>query len=538
MAVAVPKKNKGFSLIFHTPKNPGTRFDFLPAPAQVNHSRRSLNRIVMLPHGGVYRGLNGEDIGNIEVSGNFGMRARSYNGKQMLGNEIWDMLDNLITEYWEATGSKDPKVQRASRVEYHDWDFDKHLHVEIQSFDANRGPENKIHRTYDMRLESYGRIQRKLATAITDQRTLANRARAAFKLAIDSISKAGKTIGNISDRIIRGLNEEVIRPLEQLTDALSDFVTGASKFINAPFRMLNKLTNFISQTIEGFGTLVSAPITDLAMTMRQTRRNLNRLTRSPELFKKTVNDALEEFYEAHYLRADNSTTDLERDEIERGMNLERQRSAFRSASNTYTGAKKVDVRQGDTLQNIALRELDDSELWVDIALLNDMNGNSDLVGKSNILVPVQSGEPDSNVTSQLAGSSTLSNEERLYGRDTKLVQTENNKLSVVFGANDDLETIGGTANLLQAVTLKTKIKQGTLLEDKDFGLRTIIGASQSRQDADAIAWSIRETCQTDPRIESVEALVNVKGSLTEFSLTVFPAGLSGNNPISAVVQSA
>lgn len=525
-------ERKGYSLYFVTPDNPGVWFDMTPGIREMSRDRSSLNQHIPLPHGAIYRGLNGEGLGSIQLSGTFGMKARQIDGISMTGTEVLLYLEQMIGEYLKATASPDPNVSKKASVEWHDWEDDYHLHAEPQGISFSRGPSNKVHRVYSLRLETYGVVQRKLANQVVDKRSKAAQYLKAMKVARERIKSTEQVLRRENDRFKSLIEKYVTKPINGIVDALEDFTSGLTGWVDVPFESLISVGTNINAAISSIADTGSEVVVRFAMNLRQVARIVNRLAATPEIFKATFEQAGREFAGTLAIPLSENDTELEREEYLTGTNADRIQRAIRVAQTSAQGARKIPVLAGDTLQSIALRELRDVSRWFEISILNGYLDNNDLSSVTEILVPSEDGV-GSLINQQLSSTSFLSADERLYGKDLATVVTSRGKLSVFFGVFD-LALVSGKKNLTQAVRHMDHVQQGELLEDPDYGIRAIVGSSIVRQNAAALAWSLRETAESDPRISKCEVQVSTEGNVTYYERTITPAGSTSQIPAGSI----
>jgi len=512
-----PVASKGYTLVFPSPFSdiPGTVFRLDPYPERINRDRRALTTLVELPQA-IYRESHGEGIQTVTLEGTFGVKSRLADGVERTGAQMFDLLEKWVGDYWERLG-KDSKLQ----VEFHDWEKNRHHYAEIMTFAAPKGSENRMHDRYSMELRLYTTIKQKLAVPTVDKLLLARSSLSWFQRALAAIGAAGKTLSGLVRSATEIINRYIVQPLTQLASALSDLVSGVTEFVAFPLRTLNRIANAVTDFFLAVGEIVGTALTTMANVLRQTKRALHRLTTWPSLFKSTVVNAAYDLANA-YLDLNN--------EINPGS----IQQALRRTSQAYTGVRQAKVRAGDTLQRIALRELGDASRWHDIALVNGFASNADLIANATILIPTTSTTPNSAVSGDVSDTQ-YSTAERLYGRDFRVIQTARGKLSMVIEANNDLATVGGEANLMQAVMLKTRIAQGTLLENPDYGLRPLVGKRQAPENADLLAFGLRVAAESDPRIEEANVEVVTAGNVTTYDYKLTPVGASGAHPLNTVV---
>lgn len=524
-----PQPATGYSLVFKGPfgQFTGAQFHFAPSPERIEHRRHALTTLVELPQA-IYREGHGEGIQDVTLEGTFGVKARLANGDQFSGAQLHQYLEQLIENYWERL-SKDPTLQ----VEYHDHGKDRHHYAEIMALDTPRSLDNKLHDRYMLELKLYAKIGKdKFAPSslLVDKLQAARQAYSKFQKFLEFFKKISvfvreNPVSRFVGKAQRILNEYVLQPIEVLTTALGDFATGVTDIVAFPFRALNRINNGIADFFGAVGDITSEVITVAANVLRQTRRSLNRLYRFPDLFKAKVGAAVAGFDDA----AEEFTAPFATDEFETQSQIQL------AQTNRYTGARKAPVRKGDTLQKLALREMGSANLWQDIAQLNGMNGNTDLTGLRELLIPVVADTPASAIIGDVTDTQ-YATDERLYGRDLQVIQTSRGKLSVVFGANNDLATVGGKANLIQAVTLKTRIAVGTLLEDPAYGLRPLLGKPNSAEEEALALWGLRVAAESDPRIAEATVTQDTVNNRTAISYQLIPVGSTGARPINTVVE--
>lgn len=500
----------GYTLIFPSlvGVGPGTEFHFAPHPERVQQDRRALTTLVELPQA-IYRESHGEGIQDVTLEGTFGVRARQVNGRSLMGHQVFELLDKKITEYWKAL-AHDSSLQ----VEYHDHQKGKHHYAEIMTFSTPVGIENKMHDRYVIGLKLYAPIEYDATEPKPNKTSIARELLHALTTAKSTLMDAGSVLAQRSRKASETLNRHLLQPLTELTQALGSFVSGVIDYADFPLRGLKRLADTTVTIIESLGDIVGDAITYAANTLRQIKRTLNRAMSAGELFTQPISNAAQVFEAA---RLDPLTSES---------------SAL--TQQTYTGVRQAKVRGGDTLQKIALRELKNTSRWHDIALVNGFDSNADLTPNATILIPSDPNTPQSAVVRDVSDTG-LSTEERLYGRDLRVIQTNRNKLSVSFSEND-LATVAGKANLEQAVTLKTRTHQGTLLEDPNYGLRPLIGKAQSPENADLLKFGLRVAAESDPRIASASVQVETRGNVARYHYHLIPVGASGTSPIGTVVE--
>lgn len=532
---------KGYTLVLMEPGLSPTVFDLAPSPEDVRSEKTALTTLIPLPNLSVYREGHGNGLETITMKGSFGYKKRQVGGVNWTGTQLFLAFRKGFWDKYQALfGSPDPFKNKV-KVEFHNWDEDEHYYAEPISFVTPRGSENRTFFKYEFTLNLYAPIKRKIEAPITDPRTEASQISKFLKSVSEKLKQAGEWLRDKAERVQSILNREVLQPIAELTSALDTFVSGTTSIVLMPLRQVNRIANKVSTLIEELGTITGKVLTETANTLRNTRRALLRLTtKSGSIFKQSINDGLEELSNQYFQLVDEENdTETVQEEKRSGRNQALAQQAARIRENTYTGAQRATIRDEDTLQKIALRYLGDSSKWREIALLNGLD-DTDLtsLAGTEILVPtLQPAIYGSGVVGDLSNDEKINNTsmaERLYGRDLRLVESEG-KFSVVFESNNDLATIGGNQNLLQAISLKTRVKQGQLLENQEFGLPHIIGKKATSSETLLLKHGLQVTAETDPRVDRAEVEVEREGNVTSAKFTIYPAGVAGSRPLNTVV---
>lgn len=533
----------GITIILHDGKTRKKRqWHLVPGPTDIRSTRKMLTALVPLPNHAIYRGLAGDDIIDLSIEGSFGYQKRRINGENKTGAEVFlEFRKGFFDRYGELTGSKDAGVVLRTKVEYHNWDENEHYWCEPMQFETPLGEDNRTFFRYVIELKNYQKIERKFDLPKPDKLTVARRLNNDIKDALATLSKAGQWLGTQSRNVESGLQRNVLQPLNQLSNSIETLVGGASRVINLPLRFVDGIRQGILDVIESAANVRGTLMTDTINQLRQNRRTLNRLRQFPELFEQDLNTGLGELAEQYFEALTGIESETQANRIRGGTNLDRLSSSQHLLNQRYEGVSTEEIRQGDTLQKIALRILDDANEWVLLAELNDLEppflsasgGPHQLAYGDKILIPTTPAFGGGGVSG--GNASSLSIDEKLYGRDLFL-EDIGGKLSVVIGPNNDLATVGGTRNLEQAAMLKTRIKKGHLLENKNYGLDLVIGVPNPDGQAQATKWSVEESVQSDPRFERVNAKVTQRGSKVDTDIALFAQNSGGATATNAVVK--
>lgn len=515
------------SFILNSPGKPQEVFDFPVRPSSSNMQKNELTTAVEIPHAEYFE-THGEGFAKVAIEGTFGLKSRQFNGKSETGTQTFERLEAFINKYWEYGASKNPRISRNSRVEYHDWDRDYHYFAADIDFSIPQGERNKTHLLYSISMTLTRKIKiEPLATPLPDPKAVVAEASTFLKRATENLSNAGQKLSTLSSDALNKLQREVLQPLAKLGEAIIVFEKGVEDIIQMPIKALKALGDGIASTIETFGDIVSSPVTELANTLRQVKRTLNRLEAVPEVFKQTLTTSRRSLANAYEDLISVSDTQAERSDKENGSGRSKSRAARGISEKALSGVESYTVRKGDTLQSIAAQYGSSSE-WKAIAILNGITSSSQLDGK--ILIPVESFAQSAAVRGGIieTGVSLQTTQNRLYGTDIKLVPS-NGKLGFAIDRNlpkPDLVLVSGLENLAQAVFKKMMVQQGSLIENPLYGRSQAIGKKAGSGAAQRMKWSLENSIEADSRIASAEVDISAVGNRMDATATFVPIGAS------------
>lgn len=181
------------------------------------------------------------------------------------------------------------------------------------------------------------------------------------------------------------------------------------------------------------------------------------------------------------------------------------------------GFRSVELRFGDTLQRVAVRELGDAARWVDIALLNNLrppyvvDDPADAVegvasAGTSILIPVQAEFP-------------VGDADDPFLTDLVLYR---GRLQVNEG---DLVLVSGGPNLIQSLRHRVMVEKRDLWFHPEYGcwVHSILGQMNGPRAAGLAAFYIKSTLLEDERVRSVDSIVaDVIGDQIKVEATVIP----------------
>ncbi len=192
------------------------------------------------------------------------------------------------------------------------------------------------------------------------------------------------------------------------------------------------------------------------------------------------------------------------------------------------GYRTIIPRAGETLQELALRELGDATLWTMIAWVNGLQAPfivqspADVVPGvvqfgTGLLVPSAGPEPSSSATD-------------LYYTDIQLTA---GRMSVVDG---DLQLVSGIPNLSQGLTHRLIVDRNELLFHPTYGayLTELLGQGNTPANLGLAEFYARSSLLEDERVRSVSSIVATAtlDTITIVATVIAVSGVSVNLQVS------
>lgn len=182
------------------------------------------------------------------------------------------------------------------------------------------------------------------------------------------------------------------------------------------------------------------------------------------------------------------------------------------------GVRLVETRYGDTLRQIALRELGDAGRWIELAELNELRPpyiTEDALSRPGVLAYGASIK----IPAPASIISASAEPRTVYGVDLRLT---GGGLGVRGG---DLKLVEGVPNLVQALQHRIAVEKRELGFHPEFGcyVRTLIGASNGQVSARLAAFYVKSALIEDERVDEVPSCVaEVLGDQIRVTATVIP----------------
>lgn len=185
------------------------------------------------------------------------------------------------------------------------------------------------------------------------------------------------------------------------------------------------------------------------------------------------------------------------------------------------GFRLVDVLHGDSLQQLAARELGDASRWVDIANINNLlppyitddpalASDRVLLSGGVLLVPARSTPTAQTGTTELA----------IYGTDLSLEDGD-------FSADEsgDISVVSGRENLKQALQHAVVTERGELMWHPSYGslIRSLLGAIGGASASLLAAQYVKATLRADFRVKEVaSSKATISGDVVRVECYVVP----------------
>jgi hypothetical protein len=362
----------------------------------------------------------------------------------------------------------------------------------------------------------------KYVDRVTDiQGTLSN------LLGVDLVSQA-QNLSTMAVSVGLGasyLPNQIVTPLTNLKNALTDFVNGASSVINFPMFKLDTL-------IQAQRTLKSS-ISDA-----KALHDYNLARGSDDGFK-------------YFAWADNAVTQA----LVNTTTLKLYESAFTktylksdfydqsSASNGATanvdfskvkGVTYGTVGAGDTIESLALSGMGSVDSWKTLAEYNnlaypfiyitDPNNPLDTQPEKTLGVGMTIAYPQltsSNQDSMVLGKTSVGPSTTTYAFGRDFLLDENN--DILFDSNHELVTVEGLDNLVQSIKIRLGVYEGELVKHTNYGLPNLLGYRTMSFIIGYASQALRATILSDDRIKDVTNVqVTIQDDVLSYSCDVTP----------------
>lgn len=183
----------------------------------------------------------------------------------------------------------------------------------------------------------------------------------------------------------------------------------------------------------------------------------------------------------------------------------------------------------ETLQDIALEEMGDSNLWPYIATVNDISDNADISPGDILYIPVSESTALEPTDAFIISEDALADP---YGADIQILDDG----SILNTESNDVALVTGLPNLMQAINTRLRSVQGSLIKQTAIGISGGAGLAGTSLSLSYLRMSIRATLLEDPRIEEVKNLViNLNGDTVNASMDIRPVSYNLTLPVSVTL---
>lgn len=512
---------------------------------EVNTERPHLLHVAPLPLGKRHVESQGEGINRVTLRFTYGQKIREVNGETRTGNEAYNYFERAFYDrYLELKRKLPHSQQKQLKVEFHDFERDRHHYAEVERFENPRDIGNRMYLEAVLDILLLEEIKpEKVAKVEPDNLTRATRALADLNKNAERLKQFGFQIQADRDRLLSQINRTVLQPVQNITDGLQAFVNGVTDWVELPLETLNTLGAGIDNTIANIGNLVTVPLTELAQELRQTRRTLNRLRAAPQLFRDSIDGKLEELRQSFFELASDSDTTVERTAIQEGQNAARRAFSADISALSYQAGRSITVKKNDTLQRIARREGLGVSQWRVLAELNGLEfpyisttGEPNTVAPGSVLlIPVPATTDTPAITQSFGDTTVPTAQDRLYGVDFKTTFNSRGKIDRVWEGNDFVK-IGGIPNLLQAINNRMVTRQGDLLDDEGYGFPDNRGKKATESDYLFQKFQTEQSIKADSRISEARVDIQVQGNVSTIQYNFRPVKDTTGRPIEGVVS--
>lgn len=354
------------------------------------------------------------------------------------------------------------------------------------------------------------------------------------KLKVIKVWKEPISALNVIDSVLNKITQ-MYRDVDAILDKAA-ILKSQAELIRARYNtFLTQTTQLLVSPLDAIKNLIDAGTIALGVikdTYDAGKYTEERYVEASELFRSLLNEALKiygyqiskgwQISKTIVIESDGGldTPDAITDPVSRVIDL---KSYEFSGLNVYT------IKGNDTLQNIALVELGDEDLWVYIATVNnDVDSNADLVPGETIYIPVQVDSIDDVNKEQFILTEDVVRDP--YGTDILLDANG----GIVIQENNDVALISGIENVQQAIDLRLSTAVGSMIKQSVYGIVAQAGFAGESMAIRYMKLSIRAALIQDPRIESIDNMIASLGSdVLNVSMDVGIIGAEAALPVTA-----
>jgi hypothetical protein len=465
------------------------------------------------------------------------------NGNPFIAEDIsgqlsfWLLANRCFEGYSKLT--QDPQWGPKTRLELHIMKERIHVEVEPKVFGLRRSAgRERVSYRYEIQLEVVGPAReyiyiveddKSIFDWIAEGRAMMREAIQAARATLQDLNAARAELTQLASGVA-----SIIDDMTSVIDAASDFVEGVKDTFDMPKQFITSISDSIDSMADFFEEVATVPA-DVSASFREMGDQLDAiLAGSTGRYQdpwKTVSDTYNELTEptktsdeladedqaliqSTYDTAVDANGTMSIDAVfdapVRPGDLQRQnltKLGGRMDRYAYDGVQEITIGQGDTMQALAARYLDDAAKWPDIAAANQLEAPYITTGPklpntlsegSTILIPVSRRVPQNAVISPMADV------DRQLGEDAKSVQLDNGQwgwvVDTAHGATDIVK-ISGLANMAQGLGARLRTIRGENILQQTLGVRRSVGQKQFQDSMAEAVMVTRQQVLADPRVQ-------------------------------------
>lgn len=558
--------------------------------------KRVFGQTVVPTLGGVVAEERGLVWRDLTISGHFGLRPKTgidtttrspstaegfgpVSPVDQLSGPLWvrRMLVNIFDRY--AALKADPETSAGTVLIWHDFKEEESFVIVPGEVNLNRTTATRLLYPFTIQAKAIGPADKlilpveelgPIASALSDLRSVVRAVSRALGLVEAAFQEASAVLGEV--RYFAATVDSVFDSVSRIIAAAKDFTEGVTSTISVGLSLFTSAAEALDAILAllesdepnsaGIAAVDTVPA-EVRQTFAEMQDGLHGIMAQPAAFARTYEiEALAHAKESQGMRSVSradldlaalspatTAAEMETRTTGAGDRTRKDADAFPRARvfGSYTGFHPYTVRGGDTVQGLAARFLGNGMLWYDIVLVNGLKppyiswaGGPNVARPGDtLLMPRLGGGSPTNSAARKTGAAA----EQLFGRDCRLVETPTSRpgrpevdLAIDARTSTDLATIGGTANLVQAVQLRVWTTRGTMVHYPGYGLPPTVGFGNTAANLTALKVGLRSTLAQDSRIAAVLAIrTSASGDTLEVDADVLPIGNAAPTTLSTVV---
>jgi hypothetical protein len=525
-----------YSFVFTNSKNQVSELTLVVNPEEFLQTESSTSTVV-LTAGDVYSDTFGPGLTRIRIAGTFGQRPQTASGSgQLEALRLRQFFRKYLDETNPITtnGQNGPVRNYGAKLQFFNPKDNEFWDIEIPGDYLTISRSKQAPFLYRYVLTFVG-MTPSTQTGIYDVLKQITNAANNVAMINDNVSTILNNAATFSQQIATtavaiGLGavyfpNQVLTPLTNLSSALTNFINGSSQVINYPLSGVNQLIASSKNMLVALDNAYDTHIVNRSMGFDdgfEYDPNIDNL-----LTTTIQNVAFLELYETsftkNYVKSDFNTQTAVYD-----LNL------INVDLSNVTGVIYDKVKDGDTIETLALKGMGDVSFWKTLAEFNnlvypfiyivDLNDPDDFqpektlgVGMNIAYPQFDNGGPSGLVIgTKTAGPDTT---DLAFGEDFLLDNTND----IIITQKGEIQTVVGLQNLIQAIEIKFNVMQGELITHTNFGTPNLLGYRTLSFVSALAVSSIKSTLLSDTRIQNVtNIVVTIGDDVLSYSCEVQP----------------